>query len=61
MTDGHRVDTGSGVPVAASASETAAELAQVVREATRDLPFGVEPASFLVVLEILADAGESEE
>ena len=48
-------------PVAASAAETAAELAQAVREATRDLPFGVEPAAFLVVLEVLADAGESEE
>ena len=37
MTMGERVDTGSGVPVATSAAETAAELAQAVREATRDL------------------------
>ena len=41
MTAGHRVDTGSGVPVPPSAAETAAELAQAVREATRDLTFGV--------------------
>ncbi len=37
MTMGDRVDTGSGVPIATSAAETAAELAQAVRDATRDL------------------------
>ena len=61
MTMGDRVDTGSGVPIATSAAETAAELAQAVREATRDLAFGVEPASFLVALEDLAADGERRE
>ena len=60
MTEADRVETGSGVPVAAGAVATAAELAQAVRDATRDLDFGVEPASFLVVLdELAADAGQA--
>lgn len=55
-----RVETSSGVPVAAGAAETAAELAQAVRAATRDLAFGVEPATFLVALdELAADAEQS--
>jgi hypothetical protein len=47
--------------MAADAAVTAAELAQAVREATRDLPLDIEPASFLVALEALAAAGEREE
>ena len=61
MTSGQRVETGSGVPVATDAASVAAELAQTVRLGTRDLPFDVEPGSFLVALETLADAGEGEE
>ena len=61
MTMGDCVDTGSGVPIAAGAAETAAELALAVREATRELAFGVEPASFLVALEDLAAGGERHE
>ena len=53
-----QVETASGVPVPASAVETALELAQAVREATRDLPFGAEPPAFLVALENLADDDE---
>lgn len=61
MSAGQRVETGSGVPVATDAALVAAELAETVRQGTRDLPFDVEPASFLIVLEILADAGEADE
>jgi hypothetical protein len=61
MTVSDRVDTGSAVPVAASAAQTAAELAQAVREATRDLAFGGEPAAFLVALEDLAPVVEQPE
>jgi hypothetical protein len=61
MTSGQRVETGSGVPVATDAAAVAAELAQTVRLGTRDLPFDVEPGSFLVALETLADAGEADE
>ena len=61
MTVGQSVEAGSGVPVTSGAVETAAELAQAVRDATRELPFGVEPASFLVALEALADTVEAGE
>ena len=54
MTAQQRVETGSGVAVAAEAASTADELARTVREATRGLPFDVEPASFLVALEATA-------
>jgi hypothetical protein len=54
------IDTTSGITVPASAVETAAELARIVREATRDLPFGGEPPAFLVALEGLADHTEDE-
>jgi hypothetical protein len=50
------VRTASGVPVAVEAATTAEELAAIAREALRDLPFGVEPAEFLVTLEELAQA-----
>jgi len=49
-------ETGCGVAVPATAIEAAAELARTVREATRDLPFGCEPADFLAAQERLADA-----
>jgi hypothetical protein len=58
MSAGAEVETASGVLVPASAAETALELALAVREATRDLPFESEPASFLAVLESLADDGQ---
>ncbi len=60
MTVGQCVETGSGVAVAADAAVAAAELARAVREATGDLPFDVEPASFLVALDALADTGDGE-
>ena len=43
------------------ANLTAAELTALVREATRELPFDVDPASFLVALESLARADGSAE
>ncbi|MFL5336842.1 MAG: hypothetical protein ACJ8H8_27620 [Geminicoccaceae bacterium] len=58
MTTEAEIETASGVMVPASAVETAAELARIVREATRDLPFGAEPPAFLVALESLADRTE---
>jgi hypothetical protein len=61
MTVGQSVEAGSGVSVAAGAAETAADLAQAVRDATRELPFGVEPASFMVALESMAEAVEAGE
>lgn len=61
MTVDGRVDTGSGVRVAPDAAVTAGELAQTVREAVPELPFDVEPASFLVTLEALADCAEVQE
>lgn len=61
MTGQQRVETGSGVAVAADAVASGADLARAVREATRELPFDVEPASFLVALETLADAAEAAE
>lgn len=48
------VMTASGIEVPASAVAVAEELAESVRLATRDLPFGAEPAAFLVALEQLA-------
>ncbi|MFO1050110.1 MAG: hypothetical protein U1E52_19700 [Geminicoccaceae bacterium] len=61
MSDG-LVPTVAGVDVAAAALETAAELTALVREATRELPFDVDPASFLVALESLArDEGRAGE
>jgi hypothetical protein len=56
-----RVDTTSRVPVPQAAAETAAELTRTVRDATRDLPFEIEPASFVVALEELADSDENRE
>jgi hypothetical protein len=51
------VETPSGVPVPEPGAAAADELARAVREATADLPFGVdEPASFLAALERLAPA-----
>ena len=58
MSAGTEVETASGVPVPASAVETALELALAVLEVTRDLPFEAEPARFLVALESLADDGQ---
>lgn len=55
MTARAETESASGVMVAAGAVETAAELAQAVREATRDLPFGTEAPAFLVALEDLAE------
>ena len=52
------VETVSGVAVTAAALETAAELAARVREVTRELPFAVDPAGFLVALEDLAQDDE---
>jgi hypothetical protein len=48
------VDTVAGVAVMAAALETAAELAERVRDVTRELPFAVDPSGFLVALEGLA-------
>ena len=56
MTAQAETESASGVMVAAGAVETAAELARVVREATRDLPFGAEAPAFLVALEDLAES-----
>ena len=56
-----RVETVSGIAVMAAALETAAELTALVREATRELPFDVDPASFLAALESLARADGSAE
>jgi hypothetical protein len=50
-------ETGCGVAVPATAIEAAEELALAGRAATRELPFGSEPATFLAVLERLAEAG----
>lgn len=50
------VETVSGVAVTAAALETAAELAARVRDVTRELPFMIDPAGFLVALEHLAQA-----
>ncbi|MGD9510800.1 MAG: hypothetical protein AB7I59_18950 [Geminicoccaceae bacterium] len=52
------VETVSGVAVTTAALETATELAARVRDATRELPFAVDPASFLVALESLAQNEE---
>ena len=60
MSDG-LVATVTGVEVGAAALETAAELTALVREATRELPFDVDPASFLAALESLARADGSAE
>ena len=60
MSAGAEVETASGVPVPASAVETALELALAVLEVTRDLPFEAEPARFLAALESLADDGQPE-
>lgn len=60
MSDG-LVATVAGVEVGAAALETAAELTALVREATRELPFDVDPASFLAALESLARADGSAE
>jgi hypothetical protein len=49
-------ETGCGITVPAAAIEAADELARAVREATRDLPFGTEPATFLAALERLAES-----
>ena len=59
MAPNNQVETVSGVAVSMAATETAAELAQAVRIATRDLPFAVDPASFLVMLEKTANEDES--
>ena len=59
MAANEQVETVSGVAVSMPAAETAAELAQAVRIATRDLPFAVDPASFLVMLEKTANEDES--
>lgn len=45
----------------ASARRTAAELAALVEAATRDLPFGAEPASLAAALERLAAPEEEGE
>ena len=55
-----RVETVSVVAVMSAALETAAELAARVRDATRELPFAVDPASFLVALEGLAQDEQDE-
>jgi hypothetical protein len=55
MAGASAVRTASGIPVPAEAAATADELAAIMREALRDLPFGAEPAEFLVALEELAD------
>ena len=47
------VDTVAGVAVMAAALETAAELAERVRDVTRELPFAVDPGGFLVALAVL--------
>jgi hypothetical protein len=47
--------TASGIEVPASAVAIAEELAQSVRAATVQLPFGAEPALYLALLEQLAD------
>jgi hypothetical protein len=56
MGENSAVETAAGIEVPAAAAATAEELAAIVREATRDLPFGVEPAAFLAALEHLAAA-----
>lgn len=54
MDQSAEVGTGSGVAVSAAAVAQAEALAALVREATLDLPFGTEPATFTVLLERLA-------
>ncbi len=54
MAANEQVETVSGVAVSMAAAETAAELAQAVRDATRDLPFGVEPPASWSALESTA-------
>ena len=53
------VATPSGIGIPPEGPATAEALQQLVREATRDLAFGVEPAAFLAALERLApDEGD---
>ena len=59
MAANEQVETVSGVAVPMTAAETAAELARAVRNATRNLPFAIDPAGFLVVLENTAHEDES--
>lgn len=53
------IETASGIEITAEALATAQALAAVVRVATADLPFGTEPAAFLVALEELATDEEA--
>ncbi len=45
------------VPIRPGARRTARELARMVDRVTRDLPFGSEPADYLVVRDRLAERG----
>ena len=51
---------GKGPELSESARRTAAELARLVEEATRDLPFGTEPVSLCAALDRLAAEDDSE-
>lgn len=54
MAEAGTVATASGIEIGPAAASLAAEVSAAVRAATRDLPFGAEPAAFLAVLEALA-------
>lgn len=54
MSETAELETASGIEITAEALATAQALAAAVRAATADLPFGTEPAAFLVALEELA-------
>ncbi len=45
------------IPVSPQARRTARQLAALVDRATRDLPFGAEPAAYLVARDRLAENG----
>jgi hypothetical protein len=60
MAENGLVPSPSGVAIPVEGEATAQELALLVRAATRDLPFGAEPAAFLAALERLAPAGDDE-
>ncbi len=57
MTDSTDDTPEETVPVGPGARRTARELARMVDRATRDLPFGSEPADYLVVRDRLAEPG----
>lgn len=55
MSDAAVVQTVSGIEVPEPALQVAKAVAEIVRDASVGLPFGMEPGDFLVALERLAD------